>query len=103
MTGSTPPTKLAILSCSYNRKKKTSAFLKSVLAQKVPENYNVDIYLLDDNSPDGTASHVEANFPSVRVVHGSGLLFWAGGMRTLWQHVLTKGDYDFFLLFNDDV
>jgi len=63
----------------------------------------MDVYLLDDNSPDGTASYVEANFPSVHLERGSGSLFWAGGMRTLWKRVLAKDDYDFFLLLNDDV
>jgi GT2 family glycosyltransferase len=95
--------KLAILSCSYNRIKKTSEFLKSVVNQKVPDDYSVDIYLLDDNSPDGTADYVESNFPSVQVLRGSGSLFWAGGMRTLWEQVMKIEKYDFFLLFNDDV
>ncbi len=95
--------KLAILSCSYNRKKKTARFLTSLVNQQVPENCTMDIYLLDDNSPDGTADYVEAEFPTVHLVKGSGSLFWAGGMRTLWQHVLNRDAYDLFLLCNDDV
>lgn len=95
--------KIAVLSCSYNRKKKTARFLTSLVNQQVPENCTMDIYLLDDNSPDGTANYVKAEFPTVHVVSGSGSLFWAGGMRTLWEHVLGLADYDFFLLCNDDV
>lgn len=95
--------KIAVLSCSYNRKKKTTRFLTSLVNQQVPENCTMDIYLLDDNSPDGTANYVKTEFPTVHVVSGSGSLFWAGGMRTLWEHVLGLDNYDFFLLCNDDV
>lgn len=103
MTGSTKKIKIAALSCSYNRLKKTTAFLTSLVEQKVPDGYSLTVYLLDDNSPDGTANYVEANFPNVKVLNGSGSLFWAGGMRTLWSEVRKKDEYDFFLLFNDDV
>jgi len=95
--------KIAILSCCYNRKQKTAEFLKSVVDQTISNNYEITIYLLDDNSSDGTASYVGENFPGVRVLKGSGSLFWAGGMRTLWEHVMKDAEYDFFLLFNDDV
>jgi len=95
--------KIAVLGCSYNRKKKTVRFLNSLVNQEVPSNCKMDIYLLDDDSPDGTGNYVEAEFPGVNLVRGSGSLFWAGGMRTLWEHVLSLGTYDFFLLCNDDV
>ncbi|MDO3643705.1 glycosyltransferase family 2 protein [Mucilaginibacter sp. L3T2-6] len=95
--------KIAVLGCSYNRKQKTARFLTSLVKQEVPANCQMDIFLLDDNSPDGTGNYVEAEFPTVNLIRGSGSLFWAGGMRTLWEHVLGCGTYDFFLLCNDDV
>jgi GT2 family glycosyltransferase len=95
--------KIAALSCSYNRIKTTSRFLDSVVNQEVPDGYKLDVYLLDDNSPDGTGDYVEANFPTVIVERGSGSLFWAGGMRTLWGRVRARQEYDFYLLLNDDV
>jgi len=95
--------KIAALACSYNRLNKTAPFLKSVLAQPIPQNSELDIYLLDDNSPDGTANYVTKHFPSVHVISGTGSLFWAGGMRTLWKEVLKTQEYDFYLLLNDDV
>jgi GT2 family glycosyltransferase len=95
--------KLAVLGCSYNRKNKTVRFLNSLVNQQLPDNCLMDVYLLDDNSPDGTGEYVKSEFPNVNLVLGSGSLFWAGGMRTLWQHVLKQDDYDFFLLCNDDV
>ncbi|HEX3386175.1 MAG TPA: glycosyltransferase [Mucilaginibacter sp.] len=95
--------KIASLTCSFNRKDKTAAFLKSMLGQALPGSYKLDIYLLDDNSSDGTADHVRANFPTVKVIDGTGWLYWAGGMRKVWRYALSQDDYDFFLLLNDDV
>jgi GT2 family glycosyltransferase len=95
--------KVAALSCSYNRLEKTKTFLTSLTNQYIPEQYTLDIYVLDDNSPDGTADYVRDNFPAVKVIEGSGSLFWAGGMRVLWQKVIDTADYDFFILLNDDV
>ena len=103
MTALLKQKKIAALSCSYNRVKKTTAFLTSLFEQKIPEGYGLTVYLLDDNSPDGTANYVENNFPEAKVINGSGSLFWAGGMRTLWSEVIKKDEYDFFLLLNDDV
>jgi GT2 family glycosyltransferase len=95
--------KIATLCCCYNRLNKTTLFLDSLVGQHVPDKYQLDFYLLDDNSPDQTGAHVKANFPMVNVIHGTGSLFWAGGMRTLWKEVLKQDDYDFYLLLNDDV
>ena len=100
---STPPLKIASLACSYNRKEKTAAFLKSLLSQAIPDGYTLDVYLLDDKSSDGTADYVKANFPSVILVEGTGSLYWAGGMRTVWSVARKRADYDFYLLLNDDV
>jgi GT2 family glycosyltransferase len=95
--------KIAALACSYNRLEKTRAFLTSLTTQQVPEGYSLDIYMLDDQSPDGTADYIRANFPTVNLIEGSGALFWAGGMRMLWQHVLDTAKHDFYILLNDDV
>ncbi len=95
--------KIAALVCSYNRLEKTKTFLNTLTTQHIPENYTLDIYMLDDQSPDGTFDYVREHFPSINIISGTGSLFWAGGMRMLWQHVLKTSDYDFFILLNDDV
>jgi GT2 family glycosyltransferase len=95
--------KIGALASSYNRIQKTNTFLSSLLSQSVPENCLLDVYLLDDKSPDGTADSVRQNFPTVTVIDGTGNLFWAGSMRTLWEHVNTIKSYDLILLLNDDV
>jgi len=93
----------AILIACYNRKDKTIGFLNSLVKQNAFEELKPDIYLLDDGSTDGTAEAVNAQFPQVEIVKGSGNLFWAGGMRVIWKHAIAKKEYDLFLLCNDDV
>jgi GT2 family glycosyltransferase len=59
------------------------------------------VFLVDDNSPDGTAAAVHARFPQVRVLQGNGNLFWCGGMRLAFDAAL-KDDFDFYIWLNDD-
>ena len=95
--------KIAILTVCYNRREKTLKFLESLFNQQGVDLRLADIYILDDGSTDGTAQAVKKKFPRVDVLTGTGNLFWAAGMRTLWQHALHRRRYDIFLLFNDDV
>ena len=50
---------------------------------------------------DGTTEAVRKNYPKVNVLQGTGELYWAGGMRNSWNAAL-KGNYDGYLLLNDD-
>ena len=95
--------KLAVLVTVYNRKDKTIAFLDSLFKQQAFLDLGADLYLLDDSSTDGTARAVNALYPQVNIVTGTGNLFWAGGMLTIWKHAIAQKTYDLFLLLNDDV
>lgn len=99
----TQTVKIAAMACCYNRIEKTKAFLQTLTAQHLPDGHTLDIYLLDDQSPDATGKFIRENYPEVNLLEGSGSLFWAGGMRMLWAHVMKAGRYDFYLLLNDDV
>jgi GT2 family glycosyltransferase len=94
---------VAVLITCYNRKQKTLNFLESLVKQDYFDKLEIDIHMLDDASPDGTADAVQEKYPFVNIVRGTGNLFWAGGMRKIWQHAIDKKEYDLFLLFNDDV
>src|ERR1700759_4905951 len=95
--------KIAVLLACFNRKQKTLAFFDSLVNQHSFEKLSVDIFLLDDGSTDGTADAVKEKYPFVNVLTGTGNLFWAGGMRTIWKYAIAQKDYDLFCLFNDDV
>lgn len=97
---------IAVLLSSYNRKEKTTNCLKSFYnaIEKSDPGIKYDIYLVDDGSTDGTSLELKQHFPCVRVINGTGNLFWARGMRLAWETALTtNNEYDSFLLLNDDV
>lgn len=96
----------AILLTCFNRKEKTLQCLKSLyeVLNVSKDAMSFDIYLVDDGSTDGTSEAITTNYPEVKIIKGSGVLFWSGGMRLAWQSALQSGvGYDFFLLLNDDV
>ncbi|MEB2777658.1 glycosyltransferase [Algoriphagus sp. D3-2-R+10] len=95
--------KIAVLLTCFNRKEKTLKCLENLYSQSSLENYEMQVFLTDDNSKDGTGIAVQERFLEVSVLYGNGTLFWAGGMRNSWRAALATGvDFDFFLLLNDD-
>lgn len=93
--------RIAVLLTTFNRKEKTISCLKSLYSQQLPAGVTFEVFLTDDNSKDRTAEAVKEAFPEVHVFHGSGSLFWAGGMRNSWRHALQR-QFDYYLLLNDD-
>lgn len=93
--------KIGVLLATYNRKEQTLSCLRSLHGQKLLENHQLEVFITDDASSDGTAEAVKKEFPAVNIYNGSGSLFWAGGMRNSWNKAL-ETDQDFYLLLNDD-
>jgi GT2 family glycosyltransferase len=89
-----------ILSC-FNRKQKTLDAIECVQAQSALDHAEVDFFVTDDGSKDGTGDAVRARYTRVRVLNGDGRLYWNGGMRLAWDEAF-RGSYDFFLWLNDD-
>lgn len=95
--------KIAILLTCFNRREKTIKAL-TALNKAFEQSNNIAqmvIYLTDDGSTDGTSEAVSAKFPEVKILKGTGDLYWAGGMRNSWKEAI-KGGYDAYLLLNDD-
>ncbi|MBU0528852.1 glycosyltransferase family 2 protein [bacterium] len=90
----------AILTC-HNRKGKTIICLTDLINQDEIGDVDLNVYLVDDGSTDGTSDAVKQNFPQVNVLQGDGTLYWNGGMRLAFSEVL-KNDYDYYLWLNDD-
>jgi len=93
--------KLAVLLTVHNRREITLSCLQALFATTLPKNVDMDVYLTDDGSKDGTAQTVRDAYPGVTVLHGDGSLFWNGGMRLAFGEALRKG-YDYYLWLNDD-
>lgn len=94
--------KIAVLITVFNRKEKTLSCLKDLYKQSGRNNHDIDIYIVDGGSNDGTVVAVNTEFPNVKIVIEEGL-YWAGGMRKAWSIALDSGIiYDLFWLVNDD-
>lgn len=89
---------IAVLLTCFNRKEKTMNCLSQLFKLKS----DLDVYLVDDDSTDGTSEAVLKEFPQVNLIKGSGSLFWNKGMNLAWEHA-SKNGYDYYLWLNDDV
>ena len=96
-------TAIAVLMTCYNRVDVTLRCLERVFAQQLPDGCELEVFLVDDASPDGTGARVKGKCPQVNVMRSKGGLFWCKGMRLAWDTAANKADYDFYLWLNDDV
>ena len=94
---------IASLATCHNRRTHTLAALRSLKRQVGMHNIVFDHYLVDDKSTDGTKELVRHEYPDVRILEGTGSLYWAGGMRFGWKHIQRQKPYDYLLVYNDDV
>ena len=95
--------KIAILITCYNRIEKTKECLKHCFnSLAIVDNFEHDIFLLDDDSPDKTGEIIRNTYPSINVIYGNGKYFWSGGTRKLWELASTKKNYDYYVWLNDD-
>lgn len=94
--------RITAIAASHNRCEHTLKCLASYFGQDLDHSCALDAVLVDDASEDGTAQVVRANFPQIRVLEGTGDLFWAGGMATAEAEAMS-GTPDFLLWLNDDV
>lgn len=91
---------LGLMTC-YNRKDKTISALERLI-QGNPQ-IRFSFLVADDASTDGTFEALQ-KFPEVTVLRGNGQLFYSGGMRlAIAEAKRTMQEYDYCLLFNDDV
>lgn len=93
--------RIAVLIASFNRRELTLACLTALCAQCGVGDIEVDIFLVDDDSSDGTANAIRLHFPGIRLLHGNGTLFWNGGMRVAFAAAMRVG-FDAYVLLNDD-
>jgi GT2 family glycosyltransferase len=89
--------------CTHNRVTKTLNFLRLLVPQIEELGLSHRIYMLDDKSTDGTKSQIKEMFPQVKILDGTGNLFWAGGMRKLYKIVSNEILYKHLVVLNDDI
>jgi len=93
---------IAVLITCHNRKTKTLRCLNHLFNSKFRKSYNLDVFLVDDGSSDGTSKAVKKDYPKVNIIEGDGSLFWGRGMRLAWETAVKYKEFDYFLWLNDD-
>lgn len=93
--------RVAVLMTCHNRAEITLRSLACL--EQAALGMQIDVFLVDDGSTDGTGDRVKAKYPNVNVTLGDGNLYWAKGMHLAWQTASKRCDYDFYLWLNDDL
>jgi GT2 family glycosyltransferase len=94
---------IAVLIACHNRREKTLRCLRDLFNQQhIDEKFNFTVFLVDDASTDGTSEAISKNFPQVRIIRGTGYLYWNKGMHLAWKKALEEKEFDFYLWLNDD-
>ena len=83
----------------HNRREQSVSCLERLQSQTVQAD--IEVFLVDDGSNDGTTDAIRKRFPSTHLLHGDGSLYWAGGMRMAMEAAI-PGRFDFYLWLNDD-
>lgn len=90
-----------LLTC-FNRKDMTVRAIQTL--SKDAEGVALTFVVTDDNSTDGTSEALKALPQNIKIIAGSGNLFWNKGMRVSMRYAMKhKDDFDYVMLINDDV
>ena len=92
--------RLAIVSPVHNRRELTLQCLSS-LSRIDSTRLDVSIYIVDDGCTDGTREAIEESFPQVKMVQGTGELWYTAGTN-LGIVAALKHKPDYVLCINDD-
>jgi GT2 family glycosyltransferase len=92
--------RIAVVTPVFNRKMVTLQCLRS-LARLDSSGLEVEVWVVDDGSTDGTANAVREEFPEANLIKGSGDLWYTEGTNVGVRAAL-KSKPDYVLMINDD-
>lgn len=88
--------RVAVLVLNYNGKRYLKACFDSLLKQDFKD---FDIYLVDNNSSDGSVEFVKENFPQVKIIRFNKNL----GFAEAYNRAISMVDAEYVVLLNNDV
>lgn len=92
---------IAVIMTVHNRREITMECISKFYQCRGIEWYDIEFYLMDDGSTDGTSEVVAKEYPQIILLKGDGNLFWNRGMYYCWKEAIKK-HHDFYLWLNDD-
>ena len=98
--------RIAVLITAFNRADTTVAGLSrlAALTSDLSDEFEFNIFLVDDGSTDGTSSRVRDLPLAITITQGTGSLFWNRGMVLAYRTALASdGPFDAYMLYNDDI
>lgn len=93
--------RIGVLMAVRNRRDTTLACIEELERQFERLGVAVQQFVVDDASTDGTAEAIRAQHPEVRLIDGSGDLYWGGAMRLAEAQAL-ESPVSHLLWVNDD-
>lgn len=94
---------IAVLMTCHNRRDTTLGCLRALINQESIDDVNLEVYLVDAGSTDGTVTTVREGFPQVNLIVRDEGLYWCGGMRAAFAEAMKNGyDCDYYLWLNSD-
>lgn len=92
---------LSVLMTSHNRREKTLESLRRLFAQEAVDSLDIQVFLVDADSSDGTHEAIKQQFPRTVLLGADNSIFWNRGMYLAFE-AAKRDDYDFYLWLNDD-
>ena len=92
--------KVYILTAVHNEINDTKKLFQCIYNQTYK---NLEVYLIDDGSTDGTANFISEKYPQVKMFKGDGNLWWTASLNLGLKSILKKANVnDYIWIVNND-